>query len=101
MAKLNAKGPISWFATNPVAANLLMILVIIVGVLEMPNIRKEAFPSQEPDSLTISISYDSGSAKQSEEGLAMKIEDQLLDVTGIKTVTSVSSCYNNTVTVEM
>jgi len=100
MNKLSSRGPISWFASNPVAANLLMILVIVLGVIEAGQLRKEAFPSQDPDSITISVSYDSGSAKQSEEGIAIKIEDQLLDVTGIKSVTSTSTGYSTSVTVE-
>lgn len=93
-------GIIAWFASNPVAANLLMILVIVLGVLQSTQLRKEAFPSAEPDSLTISVSYDSGSASQSEEGLAIKIEDQLQDVIGIKTITSQSTGNGVTVTVE-
>ena len=91
---------IAWFTANPVAANLLMILVIMLGVLESGQLRKEAFPSMDPRSLTISVSYDSGSAKQSEEGLAIKIEEQLEDVIGIKRITSTSTGTGVTVTVE-
>ncbi len=94
------RGIIAWFATNPVAANLLLLLIIILGIMSLENTRKEAFPSLEPDSLTISVSYDSGSAKQSEEGLAIKIEDQLEDVNGIKSITSSSTGSGTTVTVE-
>ncbi|MDK2779403.1 MAG: efflux RND transporter permease subunit [Pseudomonadota bacterium] len=94
------KGIIPWFANNPVAANLLMVLVIALGIFQVGSLRKEAFPSMEPDSLTISVTYDSGSAKQSEEGLAIKIEDQLEDVTGIKSITSSSTASGVTVTVE-
>lgn len=98
----NSKGGIiGWFASNPVAANLLMILVIIIGVLETGQLRKEAFPSREPDTLTISVSYDSGSATQSEEGLAIKIEEQLEDVSGIESIISSSTGSGVTVTVEM
>ena len=94
------RGLIAWFATNPVAANLLLLLIIILGIMSLENTRKEAFPSLEPDSLTVSVSYDSGSAKQSEEGLAIKIEDQLEDVNGIKSITSSSTASGTTVTVE-
>lgn len=94
------KGIIAWFATNPVAANLLLVLVIVLGLFQAANLRKEAFPSMEPDSLTISVTYDSGSAKQSEEGVAIKIEDQLEDVTGIESITSSSTRRGSTVTVE-
>jgi len=94
------KGIIPWFATNPVAANLLLFLIIVLGVMQAGSIRKEAFPSMEPDSLTISVTYDSGSAQQSEEGLAIKIEDQLENVNGIKSITSSSTGNGATVTVE-
>jgi multidrug efflux pump subunit AcrB len=94
------RGLIPWFATNPVAANLLMLLVICLGVIQMGHLRKEAFPSLEPDSLTVSVSYDSGSARQSEEGLAIKIEDQLEDVLGIKSLESSSSRSGVNVTIE-
>ena len=94
------RGIIPWFAKNPVAANLLLLLIIVLGVMQMGSMRKEAFPSLSPDSLTISVTYDSGSAKQSEEGLAIKIEDQLEDVSGIKSITSSSTSRGATVTVE-
>jgi multidrug efflux pump subunit AcrB len=94
------RGIIPWFATNPVAANLLLVLILLLGIFQAGNLRKEAFPSMEPDRLTVSVAYDSGSAKQSEEGLAIKIEDQLEDVTGIKSVTSISTRRGTTVTIE-
>lgn len=85
------RGIIPWFVANPVTANLLMMLVIVLGIIQMTSLRKEAFPSMEPDSITISVSYASGSAQQAEEGLAMKIEDQLEDITGISSITSSST----------
>ena len=94
-------GIIGWFANNPVAANLLMLLVIVMGLISVGDLRKEAFPSGEPDRITISVSYDSGSAKQSEEGLAIKIEERLEGITGIKDITSESTRSGVTVTVEM
>lgn len=93
-------GMIGWFAGNPVAANLLMALVIVLGMLQAGDLRKEAFPSMEPDTLTVAITYRSGSAQQAEEGLAIKIEDQLQGVTGIKSITSLATSNGATVTVE-
>jgi len=95
------RGIIPWFARNSVAANLLLILIISLGLMQMGKLRKEAFPSLSPNSLTVSVTYDSGSAKQSEEGLAIKIEEELEDVLGIKTITSSSTTTGTTVTIEM
>lgn len=94
------KGLIAWFATNPIAANLLLLMIIALGVMQMGDLRKEAFPSLPPSTLTISVDYNSGSAQQSEEGLAIKIEDQLKDVEGIKSINSSSTGSGTTVTVE-
>ena len=95
------RGIIPWFAQNSVAANLLLILIISLGLMQMGKLRKESFPSLSPNSLTVSVTYDSGSAQQSEEGLAIKIEEELEDVLGIKTITSSSTTTGATVTIEM
>ena len=95
------RGIIPWFAQNSVAANLLLILIVSLGLMQMGKLRKEAFPSLSPNSLTVSVTYDSGSAQQSEEGLAIKIEEELEDVLGIKTITSSSTTSGATVTIEM
>ncbi|MBK84996.1 MAG: acriflavine resistance protein B [Gammaproteobacteria bacterium] len=101
MSRLHLKqGIIPWFAANPVAANLLMILVIVLGIFQVGELRKEAFPSLEPNSLSISVTYNSGSAEQSEEGIAIKIEEQLEEVIGIKTMTSSSTGSGVTISIE-
>ena len=97
---ISGGGIIGWFTSNPVAANLLMVLVIALGVFTVGDLQKEAFPTMEPDSISVAITYDSGSAKESEEGLAIKIEDALENVTGIKTITSRSTGSGSTVTIE-
>ena len=73
--KTTTGGIIPWFVSNPVAANLLLMLVIVLGVWQLTTLRKEAFPSMDPHSINVSVSYSSGSAQQAEEGLAIKIEE--------------------------
>ena len=101
MVDTNSQGGIiAWFTRNSVAANLLMILVILLGLFSLGSMRREAFPSIEPDTISISVRFDSGSAKLAEEGLAMKIEEQLEGVSGIKSITSTSTGSGVTVSVE-
>jgi multidrug efflux pump subunit AcrB len=97
---VSSGGIIGWFTHNPVAANLLMGMVIVLGIMQMFSLRKEAFPSLEPDAITVSISYSSGSAQQAEEGLAIKIEEALESVSGIKTITSTATGSSAKVTIE-
>lgn len=95
------RGIIAWFAANSVAANLLMISVIVLGLLSINSLRKEAFPPWPADKVTVSVNYDSGDPTLVEEGIAIKVEEAITSVQGIKRVTSVSSASNATITIEM
>lgn len=93
-------GIIGWFARNSVAANLLMLGMIVVGIASLTDLRKEAFPSLEPRFINISMTYDSGDAVQAEEGIAINIENALETVPGIKRITSTSTASGSNVQVE-
>ncbi len=47
MITKNIGGLIGWFTSNPVAANLAMILIFCAGALSLTNISKEMFPRTE------------------------------------------------------
>ncbi|MAJ38646.1 MAG: acriflavine resistance protein B [Pseudoalteromonadaceae bacterium] len=93
-------GIICWFANNSVAANLLLISVIVMGIMSLSTLRKEAFPSLEPDTISVSVVYDSGDALQAEEGIALKVEEALETVPGIKRITSTSDASGSHVSIE-
>ncbi|WP_036551264.1 efflux RND transporter permease subunit [Neptunomonas japonica] len=99
MSKVTSKGWVAWFASNPVAANLLMALILVAGVISALNLRVEAFPPLPPNSVSISVEYDTGSARSVEEGVTSKIEEALQGVQGIKTVTSTSNTSSASITV--
>lgn len=96
----NNKGIINWFIDNPVAANLLLLSVIILGIFSFNQLRKESFPSLEPNTITVSVNYNSGDPKQSEEGISLKVEEALEGVDGIKRITSKSTQSGATITIE-
>ena len=51
-------GMISWFARNPVAANLLMVIILALGAHAAFNrIPLEVFPSFESDVVTVGLNY--------------------------------------------
>lgn len=94
------RGWVAWFARNPVAANLLMLSILVVGALSALNIRVEDFPSMPPDSITVEVSYDSGSAATSETGVTIRLEEALNGVPGIKRMHSLSTRSGTTLTIE-
>jgi len=97
---LATSGLISWFASNSVAANLLLVTVIILGILSFSKIRQEGFPSLEPNTIRVSVIYDGGTPSMAEEGIALKIEEALEAVPGIKRMTSTSNKNGSSVSIE-
>ncbi|WP_414931268.1 efflux RND transporter permease subunit [Vibrio europaeus] len=94
-----SSGIIAWFATNPVAANLLMMMILVTGAYALSIARVESFPSIPPSSITVSVGYYSGSASSAEDGIAIKLENALKGVEGIKTITSISDGNGVTISI--
>ncbi len=77
-------GLIAWFAKNSVAANLLMVFIIIIGLYTYNTIQRQMFPNVEINYITVAANYPGASPQEIEESILMKIEESLKDVTEIK-----------------
>lgn len=80
-----------WFINNPVAANLLMMAIVISGVLAFGQLRVESFPQIAPSSISITVAYPGGTALQIDESVTQRIEESISGIAGIKQITSQSS----------
>lgn len=80
-----------WFIRNPVAANLVMALILFLGVLTVFNIRIEGFPRIPPDSVNITTTYLGASTAQVDELVTQKIEKSLEGLEGVRRITSQSN----------
>lgn len=78
------KGLIAWFARNPVAANLIMIFILVGGLLTALTIRKQAFPQFESNWVSVQAVYPGAAPQEVEEGITIKIEENLEGLEGIK-----------------
>ncbi|MCE9678476.1 efflux RND transporter permease subunit [Shewanella sp. AS1] len=85
------KGIIAWFARNSVAANLLMIIIILGGLLTANTIRKQFFPQDEINWIEFSAFYPGAAPQEVEEGITIKIEEALESVEGLKRVITYSN----------
>ena len=94
------KSIITYFIKFPVAVNVLMIAVFIFGVLGLMNLKSSFFPLSASNIITISIGYPGASPEEMEEGIVLKIEDNLRGLVGIDRVTSRSAENFATITVE-
>ena len=68
---------IAWFVHNPVAANLMMLVMILGGLLALPLIKQEEFPAIETDVAQISVEYPGASPAEIEESICMRIEEEI------------------------
>ena len=85
-------GMIAWFARNEVAANLLMVLIIFMGLWALAEkIPLEVFPSFERDAVNISMAYRGATPAEVEESIVIRIEEAIEGLQGIEEITSNAS----------
>ncbi len=82
------KGIIPWFATNPVAANLLMLVIVAVGLLSAIMIKRTMMPEFEIDVIQITMAYPGAAPEEVEQGIVLRIEEALSDLEGIERIES-------------
>ena len=81
-------GLIGWFSKNPVAANLVMALVIAAGLISALNISKNMFPVGELDQILVSAVYPGAAPVEVEKGVILPMEAALQGLKGIKKINS-------------
>ena len=92
---------LSWFATNHVAANLLMCLIIVSGLLTVFTIKVEFFPEMSLDTIIVTVPYRGASPAEVEEGVCMRVEEAVAGVDGIKRLYSTASENAGMITIEI
>ncbi|MFO7965242.1 MAG: efflux RND transporter permease subunit [Desulfobacterales bacterium] len=95
------KGAVRWFTENHVAANLLMLFLIIGGIIVGTTIKLEVFPETTLDKISISTVYPGASPSEVEEGVVRRIEEKISGLAGIKRIDSVIREGYGAITVEV
>jgi multidrug efflux pump subunit AcrB len=85
------RSVISWFAENSVAANLLMVIILVAGIVGLPLIKQQTFPDIDIDLIQIGVPYLGASPSEVEEGVCIRLEEELQGVDGIDQMTSLSA----------
>ena len=85
------KGILGWFASNHVAANLLMLLIMASGLLAAFTAKMEVFPELSLGMINIMVPYRGASPADVEEGVCLRVEEAIAAVDGIKRITSTAS----------
>jgi multidrug efflux pump subunit AcrB len=94
-------GAVAWMARNSVAANLLALVIIIGGLLNLGRIKQEVFPEFNLDIVTVVVPYPGAAPAEVEQGIALAIEEAVRGVDGVKKVTSNSTEGAASVVIEL
>ena len=95
------KAIISWFAHNPVAANLMMACILILGVLSLPDTRKELIPNVSLERIGITSRLPGAAVETIETSICRPIENRIYDIQGTIELTSMSYDGYCSVTVDV
>ena len=79
---------VGWWVRNPVAANLLMLGIVISGWLGLKNIEKEAFPGINPYWVQVDVAWPGASPGEVEQQVVQRIEDALDNVSNVNRIYS-------------
>ncbi len=94
-------GIIQWFARNSVAANLLVIGIIVAGFTGLSSAKREVFPTVSTDMVSVKVEYLGAAPAEVEEGVCIKVEEAIESIEGIKKITSSAAEGLGTVMAEL
>lgn len=94
-------GIIAYFANNSVAANLMMMFIIIMGIYSYFTVQRQMFPNIEINYISVSAVYRGASPQEIEQSILIKMEEALKDITEIKESTSRAVRGSGSITLEI
>ncbi len=95
------KKIITYFIKYPVAVNVIILAFIVFGLLGALSLKSSFFPLMESKIISINVFYPGASPIEMEEGIVLKIEDNLKGLVGVERVTSVSRENTASIMVEV
>ena len=95
------KKIISYFIKYQVATNIFILAFFIFGIIGIRSMKSSFFPLTDSHDITISVFYPGASPQEMEEGIVLKIEDNLKGIVGIDRVTSVSRENSASINIEV
>ena len=81
-------GAIGWFARNPVAANLLMVLIVASGLTAAATVTEEVFPEIDLRRIRIEVPYLGAAPEEVESGVVVRIEEAIQNIDGVQQIVS-------------
>lgn len=86
-----ARGPISYFASNRVAANLIMLVLLVGGIYLGSRLAVQGFPDFDERTVTVRVPAPGSSPEEIEEDINRRIEESIIGSSGVVRVVSTAS----------
>ena len=83
------------------AVNIVILAFLLFGILGVTSLKSSYFPLAESHTVQIAVTYPGASPFEIEEGVILKIEDNLKGLIGVERVTSISRENSGSITVEV
>ena len=95
------RGIVAMFANNPVAANLLMAVLLIGGLVQAFGLSSQLFPTVDPRMVNVTVAYPGATPAEVEESITRRVEEALLGIDGVDRVVSNAAENIGVVTAEL
>jgi multidrug efflux pump subunit AcrB len=82
---------IRWFVDNPVAANLLVILLVAAGLFSAMSLTIRLFPDIEPYAVNVTVPYPGASPEEVEQGIVEPIEEQIQGLEDVRKIDALAA----------
>jgi len=90
----------STFIDRPVLSTVVSITIVLFGIIGFTFLGVREYPSVDPPIVTVSTSYTGANAEVMESQITEPLEESISSISGIRSLTSISSDGRSTVTVE-
>ncbi|SFD56247.1 Multidrug efflux pump subunit AcrB [Sulfitobacter brevis] len=94
------RGILSYFTRHRTAANLLLVLLLVLGAAAAPRMRAQFFPDVVLDNVTIATVWSGAGADDVDTGIVQVLEPALLGIEGVESASSTSREGRGTVVLE-
>jgi len=95
-----AGGILSYFTRHRTAANLLLMILLVLGAAAIPNMRAQFFPDVVVNTVTVKVVWDGAGPEDVDSAIVQVLEPAVMVVDGVESTASVSSEGKATITLE-
>ena len=95
------RSVLAWFAHNSVAANLVMVFIIVSGIVATTHVEEEEFPEIEFGLIQVEVPYLGAAPEEVEEAVNVRIEEAIQGIDGIREIVSTATEGTGTVMAQL